>query len=195
MTYIGHFYLDSEKDILITLYRDLEKIYYTLRTPNHSSGNLIRNIAKVADLKLLKDENELFYIADEIPCFVTSSNREVYQLRFKDIKIADIYLDGRIDVKAAIPAVMKTLMSQTKDYRYDIHKTIVKTYIPKDIKFRSDLHTHMNANLTPDLLIALAIHHQIRYPYYYIKKLKLKLSASQEEMLESKRKEVKKQYL
>ena len=195
MTYIGHFYLDSEKDILITLYRDLEKIYYTLRTPNHSSGNLIRNIAKVADLKLLKDENELFYIADEIPCFVTSSNREVYQLRFKDIKIADIYLDGRIDVKTAIPAVMKTLMSQTKDYRYDIHKTIVKTYIPKDIKFRSDLHTHMNANLTPDLLIALAIHHQIRYPYYYIKKLKLKLSASQEEMLESKRKEVKKQYL
>lgn len=194
MIYIGHFYLDKEKDILITLYRDLDQVFYTLKTPNHSSGNLIRNLAKIAGLKLSADENGLFYVKDEIPCFVTSSNREVYQLRFRDIKIADIYLDGHVDIKAAIPAVMKTLMSQTKEYGLDIHKTIVKTYIPKNIKFRTDLHTHMNANLSPDILIALGIHHQIRYPYYYVKKLKLKLNSRQEKMLEEKRAEVAKDY-
>ena len=43
----------------------------------------------------------------------------------------------------------------------------------KKSKFRTDLHTHMNANLSPDCLIALGIIHQVRYPLYYIKKLKL----------------------
>ena len=66
-------------------------------------------------------------------------------------------------------------MSQTKDYRQDFKKTLVKTYIRREVKFRTDLHTHMNANLDPDILIALGIHHQIRYPLYYIKKLALQL--------------------
>ena len=62
-------------------------------------------------------------------------------------------------------------MSQTKKYKLPINKTIVKTYILKKSKFRTDLHTHMNANLTPDVLISLGIARQIRYPLYYIKKL------------------------
>lgn len=40
-------------------------------------------------------------------------------------------------------------MSQTKNYKLPIDKTIVKSYILKKSKFRTDLHTHMNANLTP----------------------------------------------
>ena len=60
-------------------------------------------------------------------------------------------------MKASVPAISKTLMSQTKDYRLDIKKTIVKTYIRSECKFRTDLHTHMNANLRPDILIALGI--------------------------------------
>ena len=66
-------------------------------------------------------------------------------------------------------------MSQTKDYKLPIEKTIVKSYIFKKDKFRTDLHTHMNANLSPDALISLGIKHQLRYPLYYIKKLKLKM--------------------
>jgi hypothetical protein len=78
-------------------------------------------------------------------------------------------------------------MSQTKDYRLGIDKTIVKTYIPSDCKFHTDLHTHMNGNLPPDVLIALAIVHQIRYPYYYIKKLGLKCTPEQVAGLEARR--------
>ena len=62
----------------------------------------------------------------------------------------------------------------------------IKTYILNDYKFRSDLHTHMNANLDPDILIALGIHHQIRYPLYYIKKLKLRCTPEQEKLLAEK---------
>ena len=39
----------------------------------------------------------------------------------------------------------------------------------------------MNANLSPDALISLGIKHQLRYPLYYIKKLKLKMNKDQEE--------------
>lgn len=78
-------------------------------------------------------------------------------------------------------------MSQTKSYGLTSWQTLVKTYIPRDYKFRTDLHTHMNANLDPDILIALGIHHQIRYPLYYIKKLKLRCTAEQEKLLAERR--------
>jgi hypothetical protein len=97
--------------------------------------------------------------------------------------VANIYPDGRVEIKAQIPAISKTLMSQTKDYRLDEKRTIVKTYIRTELKFRTDLHTHMNANLHPDLLIALGICHQIRYPLYYIKKLGLRCTKAQQEKL------------
>ena len=46
---------------------------------------------------------------------------------------------------------------------FELEKTIVKSYIFKRLKFRTDLHTHMNANLSPDALIALGIKHQIQH--------------------------------
>lgn len=55
-----------------------------------------------------------------------------------------------MELKASVPAISKTLMSQTKDYRPGIEITIVKTYIRSECKFRTDLHTHMNDNLPPD---------------------------------------------
>ena len=60
MTYFTWFFLDKEKDIIVNLYKDLDRIYYILKTPNHASGNLIRNIAKICDLKLTKDEEDMF---------------------------------------------------------------------------------------------------------------------------------------
>ena len=47
----------------------------------------------------------------------------------------------------------------------------------------------MNANLDADLLMSLGIFHQIRYPFYYIKKLKLRCTDTQLEMLEAQRKQ------
>ena len=187
MNLFGRLYLDKEKDIIIDLMQEEERLFYTLRTPNHGTGNLIRNLAGVCGLSLTNDENGFMIIENEIPCYFDGEGRLVYVLRLGDTKVANIYPDGRIEQKAMIPSIAKTLMSQTKDYRLDSRKTLVKTYIRRECTVRTDLHTHMHANLHPDVLIALGIRHQIRYPLYYIKKLKLVCTAEQEEKLKERR--------
>ena len=166
----GKFYLDKEKDIVVNLYRiNEDELLYILETPNHNTGNLITNLAKLCKVETIKNENDMKIIQGKISESINGANEGVYIFRLGGIKIANIYLDGKIDVKATIPAISKTLMSQTKDYKLPIEKTIIKSYILKKCKFRTDLHTHMNANLNPDILIALGIAHQIRYPLYYNK--------------------------
>lgn len=191
---INKFYLDKEKDIIINLYKTkADEITYVLETPNHNTGNLITNLAKICEIETVKNGKDMKIITGTIPASINSDNEEVYIFRLGGIKIANIY-ENRIEIKAKIPAITKTLMSQTKNYKLPINKTIVKTYIVKKSKFRTDLHTHMNANLSPDCLIALGIMHQIRYPLYYIKKLNLKLSREQEEKIYKQREEVEKQF-
>ena len=192
MIFFQKFYLDREKDIAVELFLDGERLFYVIRTPNHRTGNLISNLARLCELETSIDENGLKVIRDEIPCYVDGDNRSMYILRLGNTKIANIYPDGRVELKASIPAISKTLMSQTKDYRLGVEKTIVKTYIRSDCKFRTDLHTHMNGILPPDALIALGIVHQIRYPYYYIKKLSLRCTERQRAQLEEKRRETEK---
>ncbi len=187
MEAFGHFYLDKEKDLVVALFREGDELHYVLRTPNHHTGNLITNLASLCDLELQTDEDGLKVIRGTLPCYIDGYNRTVYVFRLLDTKVANIYPDGRIERKASIPAIAKTLMSQTKDYRQDFRKTLVKTYILRECKFRTDLHTHMNANLSPDILIALGIHHQIRYPLYYIRKLRLRLSPAQERLVTARR--------
>ena len=190
MAYFGTFYLDKEKDIIVELSLTADGMTYLLRTPNHAKGNLITNLARLCGLPLSKGEDGLKVICGEVPCYVDERNREVYVLRLADTKVANIYPDGTIERKAYIPAISKTLMSQTKDYRLDVRKTLVKTYIRREYKFRTDLHTHMNANLDADLLIALGVFHQIRYPLYYVKKLRLRCTEEQEQRLAKQREAV-----
>ena len=192
--YFTEFYLDLEKDIIVELYKKDEKLFYILRTPNHHTGNLISNLAKLCDLKLYKDDNGLKIIKGEIPAYIDSNNSRVYIFRLGNTKVANIYEDRRIEMKASIPAISKTLMSQTKDYKLDISKTIIKTYIKEDYKLRSDFHVHMNGILSPDILIALGIAHQIRYPLYYVKKLNLTLTNKQKQSLDKKREKVARQF-
>lgn len=194
MTYFTCFFLDNEKDIIVNLYRDLGRMCYELETPNHHSGNLIRNLAKLCELPLCENEKGLLVIRGEVPCYIDAANEEVYIFRLGNTKVANIYPDGRVEMKASIPSIAKTLMSQTRDYRFDISKTIFKTYIRREYKFRADLHTHMNGNLSPDILIALGIYHQIQYPLYYIRKLNLELTAEQEERLAAQRAKVARQF-
>ena len=194
LIFFNKFYLDKEKDIIINLYKSQkDEITYVLETPNHNTGNLVTNLAKLCNLEIVKNENDMKIITGTIPASINADNEEVYILRLGGIKIANIYND-RIEVKAKIPAIMKTLMSQTKNYKLPIEKTIVKAYILKKFKFKTDLHTHMNAILSPDSLIALGIVHQIRYPLYYIKKLNLKLSKEQEARIYEQRKTVEKEF-
>lgn len=45
---INKFYLDKEKDIIVNLKKtDADEITYILETPNHNTGNLITNLAKI----------------------------------------------------------------------------------------------------------------------------------------------------
>ena len=191
---ISKFYLDKEKDIIVRLSKSKEdEITYTLETPNHNTGNLITNLAKICKLETIKNEKDMKIITGKIPASINSDNEEVYIFRLGGIKIANIY-ENRIEIKAKIPAITKTLMSQTKRYNLSINQTLVKSYILKKAKFRTDLHTHMNANLPADSLIALGIKHQVRYPLYYIKKIDLKITKEQEEKIYEQRKEVEKQF-
>ena len=192
MLFFQQFYLDREKDIVVDLYLEGERLFHVIRTPNHHTGNLVTNLARLCDLETSLDENGLKVIRGEVPCYFDGDNRRVYILRLGDTKVANIFPDGRVELKASVPAISKTLMSQTKDYRLGIEKTIVKTYIRSDCKFRTDLHTHMNGNLPPDALIALGITRQIRYPYYYIKKLELQCTLEQIARLEAARVEAEK---
>lgn len=195
MKYLNEIYLDNEKDIIIKLYESSEdELTYILETPNHGTGNLITNLAKICNLKTIKNENDMKIIKGTIPLSINGDFEEVYILRLGGVKIANIYPNGKIEIKAEIPSIMKTLMSQTKDYRFGADKTIIKSYLLKKEKFRTDLHTHMNANLTPDVLIALGISHQIKYPLYYIKKLDLKITKQQEKEILKQRKIVEKNF-
>ena len=187
MSRFGRFYLDKEKDIIVDLDLEGDRMSYTLSTPNHRTGNLITNLAAQCGLPLSLDSAGLKVIRGTIPCYIDDENRPVYIFRLRDTKVANIYADGVIERKASIPAISKTLMSQTKDYHLDFARTVVKTYIPAECKFRADLHTHMNANLDGDILIALGICHHIAYPLYYIKKLGLRVNARQSALLDERR--------
>ncbi len=194
-TRLSKFYLDKEKDIKVSIYRENEdELRYVIETPNHGTGNLITNLAKLCNVETVKNENDMKIITGTIPASINGDNDIVYILRLGGIKLANIYEDGVIEVRAKIPAITKTLMSQTKNYNLHLKKTIVKSNILKKSKFRTDLHTHMNANLSPDVLIALGIKHQVRYPLYYIKKLKLIMSKEQEEKILKQRAEVEEKY-
>ena len=187
-TWFQRFYLDKEKDIIVELFKEGDEMFYVLKTPNHGTGNLISNLARLCSLPVTFDEHGLKIIEGRVPCYIDGYNRTVYIFRLGNTKVANIFPDGTVEMKASVPAISKTLMSQTKDYRLDIKRTIVKTFILEECKFRTDLHTHMNANLKPDILIALGIAHQIRYPLYYIKKLKLRCTEEQKAGLSLRRK-------
>lgn len=194
--FVTKFYLDKEKDIVVNLFKSSkpDELIYVLETPNHHTGNLITNLAKVANVETVKNENDMKIITGVLQACINDDGEEVYIFRLGGIKIANIYPDGRFERKAKIPAIIKLLMAQTKDYKLPIEKTIVKSYILKKSKFRTDLHTHLNQILQPDLLIALGIKHQIGYSLYYIKKLGLRVTARQEKELLRKRKEIEKKY-
>ena len=195
MEHFTTFYLDKERDIVVNLYKsDEDELTYVIETPNHGTGNLISNLARICGVETTLNEKGLKIITGKIPASINAKNEDVYIFRIGGYKLANIFFDKGVQLNGQIPAIAKTLMSQTKDYKFPLEKTIVKSFILKKLKFRTDLHTHMNANLSPDALIALGIKHQIRYPLYYIKKLDLKLSKEQEKKILKQREKVAEQY-
>ena len=191
MRYFGKLYLDKEKDIVVTLYMDRTILSYTIQAINHQSDNLINNLAAISGQPTVVQDGKTV-ITGKIPCYIKGDGQRVYIFRLNGTKLANIYPDGKVEVNSMIPAIAKTLMSQTKDYKFSFRETLVKSYVREEVKLSTDLHTHGNANLSADILIALAIKHQIRYPLYYIKKLQLTVSPAQKAFLEQQRQEVEK---
>ena len=118
------------------MFTDNEILWQTIQDSN--TGNLITNLAKICGLKTIKNEKDMKIIKGKIPASLNGDNEEVYIFRLGGIKIANIYADGKIEIKATIPAISKTLMSQTKRYNLSINQTLVKSYILKKAKFRTD---------------------------------------------------------
>lgn len=186
MRYFGTMYLDKEKDIEVLLETEADRLYYTVSANNHRDHNLINNLARVAQHPTAVRDGRTV-MQGQIPCYIKGDGQRVYVFRINGLKLANIYPDGKIEVNAVIPAIAKTLMSQTTDYKYSYRDTVVKSYVREREKLSTDLHTHGNANLSADILIALAIKHQIRYSLYYIKKLGLTLSPAQQAVLDTRR--------
>lgn len=191
MSFFGRFYLDKEKDIVVDLDMRQDQLSYTIYVEHYNENNLILNLARICNKEVIQ-KNHRLVIEGEVPCYIKGDGNRVYILRLNGTKLANIYPDGYMEVNSVIPAIAKTLMSQTKDYKYSFRETLVKSFVPDNVKLRTDLHTHANANLNGDILIALAIKHQIRYPLYYIKKLQLILTPKQQEFLSNQRKAVEK---
>ena len=52
------FYLDKEKDIIVNLYKENDdELTYILETPNHNTGNLITNLAKLCRVETIKNNH------------------------------------------------------------------------------------------------------------------------------------------
>ena len=198
LNFFKKFYLDKEKDIIVNLYKhynNTDELIYVIETPNHGTGNLISNLAKVCNVQTTKNINDMKIIMGTIPASLNANNETLFVFNLNNKHIATIYSDGKIEQTVKIPAIVKTLMSQTKDYDLSIDHTLINSYILKKSKFKTDLHTHLYANLPSDLLIALGIKHQIRYPLYFVKKLGLKLSSQQEHQIQKYRKEIELKYI
>ena len=113
MIFFQRFYLDREKDIVVDLYMEGERLLHVIHTPNHHTGNLISNLARLCALQTSEDENGLKVIRGEVPCYYDGDNRRLYILRRGNPRVANIWPDGRVELKASVPALSKTLMSQT----------------------------------------------------------------------------------
>ena len=77
MIFFQRFYLDREKDLVVDLYLQGERLFYVIHTPNHHTGNLITNLARLCALPLSTDENCLRVIRGEVPCYVDAYNERI----------------------------------------------------------------------------------------------------------------------
>ena len=101
------FYLDKEKDIVVNLFEKEDELTYILETPNHNTGNLITNIAKICGVETVKNEKDMKIITGTMPLSINGDNEEVYIFRLGGIKIANIYKDGRIEIKAKFQQLVR----------------------------------------------------------------------------------------
>jgi hypothetical protein len=89
MRYFGKFYLDKEKDIVVTLWMDQSVLSYTIHAINHQSDNLINNLAAISGQET-QDREGRRVIAGRIPCYIKGDGQRVYIFRLNGTKLANI---------------------------------------------------------------------------------------------------------
>ena len=125
---LRQFYLDKEKDIIVNIYKTNEdEVSYILETPNHNTGNLITNLAKICGVETIKNEKDMKIIQGKIPASINGDNEIVYIFRLGGFKIANIFENGKVEIKVKITAIKKTVKYKTKNYNLPIKKKIIKT--------------------------------------------------------------------
>ncbi len=88
LEYFTRFYLDKEKDILVNLFKpagseEIEELTYVIETPNHSTGNLITNLAKLCGVKTIKNESDMKVIKGALSACLNGDNKEVFIFRLR----------------------------------------------------------------------------------------------------------------
>ena len=92
MEYFTTFYLDKERDIVVNLYKSGEdELTYIIETPNHNTGNLISNLARICGLETIKNENDMKIIKGIIPASINAKNEDVYIFRLGGYRTANIF--------------------------------------------------------------------------------------------------------
>ena len=87
-TLVNRFYLDKEKDIIVSIYREKEdEIRYILETPNHNTGNLITNLAKLCNVETIKDKNDMKIITGVIPASIMEIKKLYIYLDLVELKL------------------------------------------------------------------------------------------------------------
>ena len=106
--YFSTFYLDKERDVVVNLYKTGEdELTYVIETPNHSTGNLITNLAKISGKQISENEKGLKIITGKIPASINSKNEDVYIFRLGGYRVANIFADGGAQLNGQIPAIIK----------------------------------------------------------------------------------------
>ena len=98
MRYFGTMYLDKEKDIEVLLETEADRLYYTVSANNHRDHNLINNLARVAQHPTAVRDGRTV-MQGQIPCYIKGDGQRVYVFRINGLKLANIYPDGKIEVK------------------------------------------------------------------------------------------------
>ena len=62
MIWFQQFFLDREQDIVVDLYMEGDRLFHVIRTPNHHTGNLITNLARLCGLETETGEQGLLVI-------------------------------------------------------------------------------------------------------------------------------------
>ena len=100
---------------------------FILSTPNHGTGNLIRNLAALCGLPLSEGEDGLLVIRGTVPSYIDGYNRLLYIFRLGDTKVANIYPDGRVEIKYVEPPVYP--LPEDEIGAYAIRKDGTKEYL------------------------------------------------------------------